>query len=60
MTLFFFLACFYTFFILILMCSLNQDKIIKWSFRDARCFFVRDENRKSEHLGGTRRFVSGF
>lgn len=40
--------------------SLNQNKIIKRSFRDTLCFVVHDENRKSEHLGGTHCFVSGF
>lgn len=54
------LVCFYTFFYSSFNVSLNLNKIIKWSFRDAPCFFVHDENRKSEHLGGTHCFVSGF
>lgn len=55
------LVCFYTsFFYPPFNVSLNQNKVIKRSFRDTLCFFVHDGNRKSEHLGGTHCFVSGF
>lgn len=54
-----FLVCFYIFYSAFNV-SLNQNKIIKWCYRNAPCFFVRDENRESEHLGGTQCFVSGF
>ena len=32
--------------------SLNQSKVIKWSFRGTLCFFVHDENRKGGGGGG--------
>lgn len=40
--------------------SLNQNKVIKSSFRIALSPFVHDENRKSEHLGGRLCILSGF
>lgn len=48
------------FLILLFNMSLNQNKVIKSSFRIALSPFVHDENRKSEHLGGRHCFLRGF